>query len=74
MKKRKTELVYDLILGCSTMKESGLVLDFQTKQITIDKIILPMININSLANTKMTKAWAVNNSMAHEPMSTKNAT
>ena len=36
--------------------------------------MLPMKNINSLASTKIDKAWAVNNSMAHEPMSTKNAT
>jgi hypothetical protein len=33
-----------------------------------------MRNRNSLANTKIDKAWAVNNSMAHEPVSTKNAT
>jgi hypothetical protein len=33
-----------------------------------------MRNINSLASTKIEKAWAVNNSMAHEPVSTKNAT
>jgi hypothetical protein len=33
-----------------------------------------MRNINSLASTKIDKAWAVNNSMAHEPVSTKNAT
>ena len=51
-----------------------IVLDFQTKQITIDEIILPMRNINSLASTKIEKAWSVNNSLAHEPVSTKNAT
>jgi hypothetical protein len=33
-----------------------------------------MRNTNRLASTKIEKAWAVNNSMAHEPMSTKNAT
>jgi len=33
-----------------------------------------MRNINSLASTKIDKAWAVSNSMAHEPMSTKSAT
>jgi hypothetical protein len=33
-----------------------------------------MRNINSLASTKIEKAWAVNNSMAHKPTSTKNAT
>ncbi len=56
------------------MKELGIVLDFRTKQITIDEIILPMRNINSLASTKIEKAWAVNNSMAQEPVSTKNTT
>jgi hypothetical protein len=48
--------------------------EISTKQISIDEIILPMRNINSLASTKIEKAWAVNNSMAHEPVSTKNAT
>ncbi len=33
-----------------------------------------MRNINSLASTKIEKAWAVNNSMAHLPVSTKAAT
>jgi hypothetical protein len=69
-----TKPVYDLILGCNTVKELGIVLDFRTKQITIDEIILSMRNINSRASTKIEKAWAVNNSMAHEPVSTKNAT
>ena len=69
-----TKPVYDLILGCNTMKELGIVLDFLTKQITSDEIILPMRNINSLARTKIEKAWSVINSMAHKPVSTKNAT
>ena len=69
-----TKPVYDLILGCTTMKELGIVQDFQTKQLTIDEIMLPMRNIISLASTKIDKAWAVNKSMTHEPMSTKGAT
>ena len=69
-----TKPVYDLILHCNTMTELGIVLDFRTKQINIDEIILPMRNINSLTSTKIDKAWAVNNSMAHEPVNTKNAT
>ena len=73
-KKRMTKPVYDLILGCNGTKELGIVLDFRTKHITIDEIILPMRNLNSLAGIKIDKAWAVNNSMAHEPMRTKNAT
>jgi hypothetical protein len=56
------------------MKELGIVLDFRTNQITIGQIILPMRNINSLTITNIEKAWDVNNSMAHETVSTKNAT
>jgi hypothetical protein len=33
-----------------------------------------MRNISSLASTKIDKAWAVNSSMTHESVSTKNAT
>jgi len=33
-----------------------------------------MRNIISLASTKIDNTWAVNNSMAHEPVNTKNAT
>ena len=50
------------------------ILDFQTKEITIDEIILPMRDINSLIMSKMERAWSVNNSMAHEPQSTQEAT
>ena len=72
-KKKMTRPMYDLILGCQTMKELGIVLDFRTK-ITIDEIILPMRDINSLTTSKMEKAWTVNNSMTHEPHSTQEAT
>ena len=71
---KMTKPVFDLILGCETMKELGIVLDFRTKEITIDEVILPMRDINSLTNSTMDKAWAVNNSMAHEPHSTQEAT
>ena len=73
-KNKMTKPVFDLILGCQTMKELGIVLDFQTKEITIDHVILPMRDINSLTTSKMEKAWALNNSMAHEPQSTQEAT
>ena len=73
-KKKMTRLMYDLILGCKTMKELGIVLDFRTKEISIDEIILPMRDINSLTTSKMEKAWTVNNSMAHEPHSMQEAT
>jgi hypothetical protein len=51
-KKKMTKPVYDLILGCRTMKELGVVLDFRTKEITIDEIVLPMRDINSLTTSK----------------------
>ena len=73
-KTKMTKPVFDLILGCKTMKELGIVLDFRTKEITIDHVILPMRDINSLTSPSMDKAWAVNNSMAHEPHSTQEAT
>ena len=69
-----TKPAFDLILGCQTMKELGIVLDFWTEEITIDHIILPMRDINSLAPSTLEKAWAVNNSMANEPQSTQEAT
>ena len=56
------------------MKALGIVLDFWTKEITIDEIILPMRDINSLTTSKMERAWTVNNSMVHEPQSTHEAT
>ena len=73
-KRKMTKPAFDLILGCQTMKELGIVLDFRTKEITIDHIILPMREINSLTPSNMDRAWAVNNSMAHEPQSTQEAT
>ncbi len=36
---------FDLILGCNTMKELGIVLDFRTKEITRDEISMPMRDI-----------------------------
>ena len=65
--------VFDLIIGCKSMKEWGIVLDFCKKTITIDGIILPMRNINSLTKSKIKTAWALNNSLAHEPQSTAKA-
>ncbi len=43
-----SRLQYDLILGTETMNELGNMLDFTTKTITIDEIILPMRNIKHL--------------------------
>ena len=69
-----TKPVYDLILGCKTMNELGIVLDFWTNEITIDDIVLPMRDINSLTTSKMERAWTVNNIMANEPHSMHEAT
>ena len=56
------------------MKEIGIVLDLRTKEITIDEIILPMRDINSLIMSKMEWAWTVNNSLVQEVQSTHEAT
>ena len=66
-----TKAMCGLILGFRTTKELGIVLDFQTEEITIGKIILPMRDIHSPTMPKMEKAWTVNNSMAHNPHSTQ---
>ena len=73
-KKKMTKPMYDLILGCKTMKELGIVLDFRTKEITIDEIILPMRDINSLTMSNLESTWAINNSMVQEPHSMHEAT
>ena len=73
-KKKMTKPMYDLILGFQTMKELGIVLDFRTKEITIDEIILPMRDINSLTTSKLESTWTLNNSMAQEPQSMHEAT
>ncbi len=40
--------LYDLILGKQTLHDTGAMLDFKEKTITIDEILLPMRNINNL--------------------------
>ncbi len=69
-----TKPVFGLILGCKTMKEKRIVLDFRTREITIDEIILPMRDINSLTTLKMERTWAANNSMVQELLSKHEAT
>ncbi len=44
---------YDLIHGTVIMKEFGIILNFRDKMITIDKIILPMRNINNLQGSSI---------------------
>jgi hypothetical protein len=55
----------------------GIVLDFRTKEMTIDKITLPMQDVTSLSTkSTMYKAWKMNNSlrMENEPASDLEAT
>ncbi len=67
--------VFDLIIGCNSMEKLGIFLDFKTRSITIDEIILPMRNIANLTNkSKVKEAWAISNAFAHEPISTELAT
>jgi hypothetical protein len=67
--------VFDLIIGCNSMERLGIVINFKHKTITIDEIILPMRNIASLTNkSKIKEAWAISNALAHEPISTEQAT
>ncbi len=54
---------YDLILGTVSMKEFGIILNFRDKMITIDKIILPMRNINNLQGSSMLRALRHNHSV-----------
>ena len=75
-KKKMAKPAFDLILGVETLSKLGIVLDFQTKTITVDESILPMRNIDNLSTAaKIERAWSVNNSiMLHEPQSTLDAT
>ncbi len=59
-RRKMTKPAFDLILGVKTLREFGIVLDFWTKEITIDEISLPMRDINKLSNSsKIEKAWSV---------------
>ena len=40
--------LFDLILGTRTMRESGIILNFQKQVITIDEIELPMQSIKAM--------------------------
>ena len=49
---------FDLILGCNSMNELGIVLDFRTKEITLDEISLPMRDIKNLrTRAAADRAW-----------------
>ena len=68
---------FDLILGRNTLKVLGILLNFQTKEIDIDELTLPMKDITKLStHAKINRAWTTaNNSIrSHEPKSTLAAT
>ncbi len=67
--------VFDFIIGCNSIEKLGIIMDFKTRSITIDEIILPMRNIANLTNkSKVKEARALSNALAHEPISTELAT
>ncbi len=67
--------MYDLIIGKQTMHNQGVILDFQEKTITIDKILLPMRNIAHLQlKPRITRALRENTCFAQEPISIRGAT
>jgi hypothetical protein len=67
--------LYDLILGKQTLHNLGVVLDFKEKTITIDEILLPMRNINSLQlKPIISRALKSNTSFSQEPASTRGTT
>jgi hypothetical protein len=67
--------MYDLIKGKQTMHNLGVVLDFQEKTITIDKILLPLRNIANLQlKPRITRALRENTCFAQDPISTRSAT
>ena len=75
MMEKMTKPMFDLILGVKMLREIRIVLDFWTKEITIDEIILPMRDINNLStSSKIEKAWSVNHNMVHEPHRTEEVT
>jgi hypothetical protein len=67
--------MYDLIIGKQTMHYLGVVLDFQERTITIDKILLPVRNIANLQpKPRITRALRENTCFSQEPISTRSKT
>ena len=56
------------------LMELGVVLDFKAKTINLDSIILPMRDINNLQKAQKLRALRMNNSLAQELISTREAT
>jgi hypothetical protein len=67
--------LYDLITGKQTLHDIGAMLDFKERTITIDKILLPMRNMNNLQlKPSVSRVLKLNSIFAQEPESTCNAT
>jgi hypothetical protein len=73
--KGKPPPLYNLIMGKQTLHDIGAKLDFKEKTITIDDVLLPMRNINSLQlKLSISRALKLNSSFSQEPTSTRNTT
>jgi hypothetical protein len=67
--------MYDLIIGKQTMHNLGVILYFQERTLTIDKILLPMRNITNLQlKPRITRTLRENTCFAQEPISTHSKT
>ena len=72
---KMTKPVFDHILGVKALRELRIVLDFWTKEITIDEIISPMRDINSYSLLlrlkklgQLTTAWFMNQEAPRKPL------
>ena len=66
--------VFDLIIGTKSMKELGIILNFNKQDITIDEIALPMRDITNLPLPKRQGLDFKNLASSMEPSSTEQAT
>jgi hypothetical protein len=61
---------FDLIIGCNSMENLGIVMDFEAKSIIMDEIILPIRNITNLTDkSKVKETWEISNTLAQKPIS-----
>ena len=67
------ESLFGLVIGTETMSRLGIILDFQTKMITIDNAKLPMRHIQSLQKEQKRRE-IYKNSYFVEPPVTDSAT
>ncbi len=75
MMKKMAKKTIELILGVKTLRKLGIVLNFRTKEITIDEIILPMSDINNLSTSskieklgQLTTTWFTNHEALRKPL------